>query len=249
MAASEASAVSCCAHCGVQGMTLKRCKHCMQVWYCGAQCQKAEWKVHKNTCMSIDDIGRAVWAAHSASDWKGVLLWEGRMEELLEDGKTAEDNPDNICCCILEIFANAHELQTGPGSSSRFHAIEAVKLQKRRIELLGKMERFRDQGDVLCSIALILGAHVADEKEDEKEVERYYSMARTVGAQHGFFALECRACLGLGQLAALDGRPEEALELLRNSLAAAPLTEDERGGTYEMVALDAMSTSLFHLAR
>ena len=49
--------------------------------------------------------------------------------------------------------------------------------------------------------------------------DRYFQRARDVGAAHGFFSVECRSCLGLGQIAVNDGRAEEGLDLLRNALA------------------------------
>ena len=50
-------------------------------------------------------------------------------------------------------------------------------------------------------------------------------------------------------MATADGYYEEALELLRNSLAAAPLTENEHASTYELTALDAMANALLHAKR
>jgi hypothetical protein len=74
-----------CSHCGKQSPTLKRCSNCKQVSYCGAECQKAGWKKHKKKCappLSVMDVMTQVEASFYASDWEGVLKWEGRMEEL-----------------------------------------------------------------------------------------------------------------------------------------------------------------------
>ena len=41
----------CCAECGVAGgVSLKVCKACMRVKYCGATCQKNHWATHKKQC-------------------------------------------------------------------------------------------------------------------------------------------------------------------------------------------------------
>ena len=179
-----ASKATSCAQCGKQG-EVKRCLRCKQVSYCGAECQKAGWKGHKVTCMTLDDIVGQVWAAHNNSDWSGVLAWEGRLEELLDEAREFADQPESACHNILEMFANAHEIQYLSYGRSVHHRKEALKLNKRKIDLLGTMQRFRDQGDAMCSIAAL--------SEDEDEQARYYHMARDLGAEHGFFALECRS--------------------------------------------------------
>ena len=48
-----------------------------------------------------------------------------------------------------------------------------------------------------------------------------FARARAVGAAHGLFSVECKACMGLGAQAMADGKPEEAVELLQNALSAA----------------------------
>jgi len=65
-----------------------------------------------------------------------------------------------------------------------------------------------------------------------------------VGAAHGFFSLESRACQGLGKLAEQEGRREEGLDLFRNALAAAPLNETD-DSSYELSALDSLIGALF----
>ena len=32
------------------GRVLKKCNGCKKVYYCGGECQKAHWKVHKSVC-------------------------------------------------------------------------------------------------------------------------------------------------------------------------------------------------------
>ena len=49
----------------------------------------------------------------------------------------------------------------------------------------------------------------------------WFERARAVGEAHGFFTLESKACLGLGHLAMLHMRKDEAVQLLQNSLKAA----------------------------
>ena len=43
---------SCCSRCGAKPgeHLLKTCARCGQVWYCGRECQTADWKVHKLVC-------------------------------------------------------------------------------------------------------------------------------------------------------------------------------------------------------
>jgi len=45
-----ASGSACCSQCGKQGVELKRCSRCKKVSYCGAECQKMAWNLHKDAC-------------------------------------------------------------------------------------------------------------------------------------------------------------------------------------------------------
>ena len=72
------------------------------------------------------------------------------------------------------------------------HALSIIRLEERRVELLGKMEHFRDQGAALCTIVNNLNC-----LGRTQESATYYQRAH-LGAQHGFFLAECKACLGLG---------------------------------------------------
>jgi len=82
MAASAES----CTHCGKQSAGFKRCSVCKRACYCGAECQNSDWKRHKKKCappVPLQDVAVKINAAKSTADWRGVLQWEGRMEELL----------------------------------------------------------------------------------------------------------------------------------------------------------------------
>ena len=42
-----------CWWCGVTGVPLKKCSVCAVAAYCGAGCQKADWKAHKGQCAGL----------------------------------------------------------------------------------------------------------------------------------------------------------------------------------------------------
>ena len=236
-----------CAYCGTQGVGFKFCGGCRQVAYCGAECQKTAWRGgHKTTCgkplLSPEDLAKVyakVLAASAVDDWREVLKWEGRMEELVKHSSNEE------CVADLNVFIHAHlSGQLATGSTGHFFSI--ARLINRRVELLGKMERFRDQGEAMCTLSSTL---IAAGKREEGE--RWYQRARDVGAAHGFFSVESSACLGLGELSMQQGRHEEGAELLRNALVAANLSEHEgevESDREEMHVLDALITALFDTA-
>jgi tetratricopeptide (TPR) repeat protein len=56
--------MECCKKCGKsqedlkkEGSTLKYCKACKKVYYCGAACQKTDWKDHKEKCKQLQSGG------------------------------------------------------------------------------------------------------------------------------------------------------------------------------------------------
>ena len=155
------------------------------------------------------------------------------MEQLLEGESDAARN------YRLDVFRWAHTL-AWRATGSRDHALSVVRLQERRIELLGNMKRFRDQGEAMCEAAQHL-------RVDGKVQEAfgYFQRARDVGAAHGFFSVECKACLGLGGRAIAEGRHEEGVDLLRNALAASSLREDEDNTDMELQVLARLTEALF----
>jgi len=225
--------LNACSHCGQQCEELKRCSVCKHASYCGAACQNAAWKKHKKTCVTIEEVGKRVGAALEGANWRGVLKWEGRLGQLLEERSAAARNSE------LDVFRWAHAAAWA-ATGSTDHALAVVRLQDRRIELLGNMERFRDQGEEICNAASHL--RIAGKVT---EAAAYYQRARDVGAAHGFFSVECKACLGLGNVAVMGGRLEEGVDLLRNALAASSLRENEDDTMMELRVLAHLTDALF----
>ena len=230
-----------CACCGVQGVAFKRCSRCLQASYCGAECQKADWKHHKKDCappVSLVDVHRNVHAAHIEGDWRGVLKWEGRMEEMLALWSDAVRGSSTNCSRIFNEFSTAH-FKGWKTTFSKYHARSYVRLKERRIPLLGTSQLFGDQGEAMCRVADMLRC-----LDRNSEAATWYQRVRDVGAAHGFFTLESLACSGLGRSAMEEGRHEEGLALLRNALVAAELNELDLP-QYELDALDELIMALF----
>jgi len=222
-----------CSHCGKECAELKRCSVCKHASYCGAACQNAAWKKHKKICVTLDEVWKRVDDAGEGKDWRGMLKWEGRLEQLLE-GRS-----DDARVAILYNFKWAHAV-AWHATGSTDHALAVVRLKDRRIELLGNMERFRDQGEAMCGAA----DHLSFAGKVQEAAE-YFQRARDVGAAHGFFSVECKACLGLGKLAMIESRHEEGVELLRNALAASSLRENENDTAMELYVLRHLTDALF----
>jgi len=75
--------VDTCANCGKKegegGIKLKRCMACKYTNYCGAECQKANWKKHKKSCeyLQMPTIDRA-YAGEEGSDAAFIPGTDGR---------------------------------------------------------------------------------------------------------------------------------------------------------------------------
>ena len=235
----------------MEGEGFKRCSVCKKATYCGAECQRAGWKNHKNTCappVPLNTVLQKVTEAGArllggapggpqydpSTDWREILKWDGRLAELM-----AHDT-DNHCDFFLQAFREAHKhgksslelsLETEESMElARHHTIRIHELNCRRADLLQKMERFRDQGELLCKVADHLGK-VSDHHLSQSELRAdphvaaknaeaysYYQKARKIGEAHGFFSVECLSCLGLARLERFNGRHAEAVDIFRNAL-------------------------------
>jgi hypothetical protein len=184
----------------------------------------------------VEEVLAKVFEAGTVNNWQEVLKWEGRMDELVAN------LPDEDSETFLLIFINAiamGTLATG-GTPSAYSIARLHELRGRQVDLLGKMQRFRDQGEMMCSYA-----------GKREEAEKWFNRARDVGAAHGFFSVESSACHGLGKLSMEQGRHEEGAELLRNALVAANLSEHEdevQRNQTELSVLYSLIAALFTIA-
>ena len=49
----DANRKELCWSCSAEGVRLKKCSRCAVASYCGAACQKADWKAHKGKCAEL----------------------------------------------------------------------------------------------------------------------------------------------------------------------------------------------------
>jgi hypothetical protein len=195
--------------------------------------------------VTLNDVIEKVIAADDGGDWREVLKWEGRMEEMME-----HQTDDASCNGLLETYSDAHRLSFN-ATGSNDNLLSVVRLETRRAEVLGKMQRFRDQGQALCRAADHLRS--LDTDQEDQESEGYFQRARKIAEAHGFFSVECESCFGLGKLARAGGRDEEGVELLRNALVCVPLCEggdepdvlDVKTSALELDILSTFTTALF----
>ena len=57
----------------------------------------------------------------------------------------------------------------------------------------------------MCAVAGILLSS-GETREAEKEAVRWFQAVRDLGEAHGFFIMECKACMGLGLAGVGGGR-------------------------------------------
>ena len=168
-----------------------------------------------------------------------ALRSDDASSSILRAFSGAAHQPDIFYSEILSRFSNAHQMGfLAIGCND--HARSYVGLQERRIPLLGKLQRFWDQGEAMCDLSTMLCV-----LERNSEAATWFQRARDVGAAHGFFSLESTACMGLGRAAVVEGHDEEGLALLRNALVAAELNELD-DPQYELDALYILIQALFN---
>ena len=147
--AEEASSIRSCDHCGKTSVPLKRCSTCKKASYCSAECMQTAREGHRKRCappLPLNEVFQTVDGADQASDWRQTLRFSGRMEEMLHN------QDDETCNDVLRAFSRAHLLGIA-GSSKEDHAVEVVRIEGRRVDLLGRVGFFREQGVALCNIA------------------------------------------------------------------------------------------------
>jgi len=233
MSASGASEAKC-ANCGkgkeAGQAELQRCSACQRVWYCGKECQKAAWKGHKKTCgkeITVPNFIDMVVLANTAKDWEALLLWEYRLEELLDAANSDENRVD-----ILMGFSLAHHTLGA--------YVKTAKYEERKVALLGSMQLLRDQGAAMCEAATALRM-----AGDLPGFRAWLKRARALGEANGFFETEANACHHLGMQDIREGRKEEGIEQLRHALSVTAFAEDEeKAKEQELIILEALLKAL-----
>mmetsp|Transcript_58719 Transcript_58719/g.139671 ORF Transcript_58719/g.139671 Transcript_58719/m.139671 type:complete len:94 (+) Transcript_58719:184-465(+) len=89
--------------------------------------------------MPLHEVDARLGAAAQSSDWRAMLKLEVRLEELLD--VASDDVRRNV---TLLTFVTAHKKGLNTTGNTE-HARSVVTLEARRVDLLGKMQRFRDQ--------------------------------------------------------------------------------------------------------
>jgi len=139
--------------------------------------------------------------ASRAQDWPGVLRWEKDLEWMNDQFE------------LMHAFAGAHFAQ-------RDYAKAAILYERCGRDFETK-QRFRDAAGMLC-----VAGHCLFRQNDAQGGEILSQKARDLGTEHGFYSIECAACLGLGRAALVQGRTQEAEDLFRVSLSAVDFIED-----------------------
>ena len=160
-------------------------------------------------------VAAMVDTARQAHDWPGMLWWESRLEELL----------------LVTVEATHPELISGFAGANFFegHYEKAASLFQRSVQVLGKMERFAEQGGDMCRVG-----DCFLRLNDVRCAETWFQNARKLGETHGCYVVECAACLGLGRAElCIRERMQEAEDLLRHALSVLDFVGDDKGDTLE----------------
>ena len=91
-----------------------------------------------NTRQALEHVG----LAHSEEKWSEVLECAAAMDVMLASRELGDAERHRI----LEVFAQAH-------TKDRNWAA-AAKCCERQIEILGTLQRFKDQGTAICRLAV-----------------------------------------------------------------------------------------------
>ena len=68
IAESKKLATKTCFGCGGSPEMLLKCGKCVIATYCGSECQKAHWEIHKNLCPDMSSLKKLVALVHSPFD-------------------------------------------------------------------------------------------------------------------------------------------------------------------------------------
>jgi len=192
---------------------------------------------------SHDNVRIVVIDAAERRDWRTVLKWKSRVNDILQGQSPADQ--ERILHCYQFAFCQ-RESATGMVKDQDF--IASLMVQRSRI--LRDMSHFLDQAKCICR-----QAEQSYIDEDFAKAFWLFKEAGKVTEENGFISIESRVCVGLGKLASIgiNVRPKpwfvdnasgqsltaqvyqschssasarhEAILLFRNGVRAARLTE------------------------
>jgi tetratricopeptide (TPR) repeat protein len=192
-------------------------------------------------CKILDD-------AYEKKDWVEILRWTSRIDEFFACGICS----DECKASLLSVFCAAYTgtmpvsykvdgLARVLDADERGYDLHVLML--RHAEVLHRLERYRDEGELICSAAdCIYDLGRFD------DCIKLYSSARSIAEGNGFFTVECVSCKGLGLCYLQQGRVDEGFDLLRNAFATAPLCEHSKL-KLEFGTLDTLTHALYEYER
>ncbi|KAJ1477955.1 hypothetical protein T484DRAFT_1962147 [Baffinella frigidus] len=131
---NSASDAPGCSHCGTQGVSLLLCARCMHASYCGAACQKAAWKEHKqNTCSPVNTGAAApmpgpnmmaVLAGQAAASCGNPACPVGKIDVSGKVGRGAQEvstlpADSLLLCCLSESGLETTQADVHDAAASR----------------------------------------------------------------------------------------------------------------------------------
>ena len=216
------------------------CGDCKEQKYCSIGCMEAHSSEHIPKCKfhRLHDLLGQINTIELASNWRKVLPLQSTMEMLMLEGPIDISNRQKQVVLVLFIDSN-HKAYTETGHE--VYRVSLIRLKENLVKLLGSMELFHEQGLYMTSLG---GMFMAMKHYIVAQI--YFQEVRDIGVAHGFFTMECKACLGLGRIAMKEGRSQEGLELLQNAVCASSLllpTDNPR--EYEINAFYWLIDALF----
>jgi hypothetical protein len=147
------------------------------------------------------------------SDWRKTLSLEGEMIEILVGAQFDNDSKQKLLHCFIDAnHAAAAETR------HTVYSMSLIKMYDQLMTCMEDIQHFHDKGTYLYRVGCIflrLG--------DNEEAERRFNGVRKLGEAHGFFTMECLACIGLGRISRLQGQTEMEIMFYNNAIAACSL--------------------------
>ncbi|KAJ1471160.1 hypothetical protein T484DRAFT_1753474 [Baffinella frigidus] len=107
------------------------------------------------------------------------------------------------------------------GSSATLEVV--LKALYTRVDLLGRIPNYRDQGILICQLATLLLD--TTKVPYYQEAKRLFNKALRIAEDNGFYSIESASNAGLGRIACLEDDIPEALRLLNHAVAVAKESE------------------------